>query len=126
MAGMDSAMYQGETLDFRALIDRGQFWALSGQAGMSETPFASLNQGAVARVTLINRTAFAHAMHLHGMHFREVRADGSLGPLRDTILSYPEQPLEIAFVADNPGKWLFHCHMLAHAASGMNTWIEVA
>ena len=126
MAGMDSAMYQGETLDFRALIDRGQFWALSGQAGMSETPFASLNQGAVARVTLINRTAFAHAMHLHGMHFREVRADGSLGPLRDTILSYPEQPLEIAFVADNPGKWLFHCHMLAHAASGMNTWVEVA
>jgi FtsP/CotA-like multicopper oxidase with cupredoxin domain len=125
MAGMESAVYQGETLDFRALIDRGQFWALSGQAGMSETPFASLTQGDVARVTLTNRTAFPHAMHLHGMHFREVRDDGSLGPLRDTILSFPEQPLEIAFVADNPGKWLFHCHMLAHAASGMNTWIEV-
>jgi FtsP/CotA-like multicopper oxidase with cupredoxin domain len=33
---------------------------------------------------------------------------------------------EIAFVADNPGKWLFHCHMLSHAASGMMTWIDVS
>ncbi|MGR3581269.1 MAG: multicopper oxidase domain-containing protein, partial [Sagittula sp.] len=70
-------------------------------------------------------TAFPHGMHLHGMHFREVRADGSFGPLRDTILSVPDEPLEIAFTADNPGKWLFHCHMLAHAASGMTTWINV-
>ncbi len=125
MAGMESAVYNGQTLDFRALIDQGQFWALSGQAGLSETPFASLARGEVARVALTNRTAFPHAIHLHGMHFRQVSADGSLGPLRDTILSYPDEPLEIAFTADNPGKWLFHCHMLAHAASGMNTWIEV-
>ncbi|MGP6090032.1 multicopper oxidase family protein [Antarctobacter jejuensis] len=126
MAGMEKANFEGETLDFRALIERGQFWALSGQAGMSDTPFARLQRGKVARVTLTNRTVFPHAMHLHGMHFREVYADGSMGPLRDTILSIPNEPLEIAFAADNPGKWLFHCHMLAHAASGMNTWIEVA
>jgi hypothetical protein len=33
---------------------------------------------------------------------------------------------DIAFVADNPGKWLLHCHMLSHAASGMMTWVNVA
>lgn len=126
MAGMDSATYQGKQLDFRALIEQGQFWALSGQAGLSDTPFARLERGEVARITLTNRTVFPHAMHLHGMHFREVRADGTTGPLRDTILSIPNEPLEIVFTADNPGRWLFHCHMLAHAASGMNTWIEVA
>lgn len=126
MAGMDSATYQGERLGFRALIAQGQFWALSGQAGLSDTPFAALKRGEVARVRLTNRTAFPHAMHLHGMHFREVRADGTMGPLRDTIPSVPNAPLDIAFTADNPGKWLMHCHMLAHAASGMNTWIDVA
>ena len=126
MAGMESATYKGERLGFRALIERGQFWALSGQAGLADTPFATFRRGEVARVRLTNQTAFPHAMHLHGMHFREVRPDGSLGPLRDTILSVPQQPLEIAFTADNPGKWLLHCHMLAHAAAGMNTWIEVA
>ena len=65
-------------------------------------------------------------MHLHGMHFREVFADGSLGPMRDTLLGFSGQTREITFRAHNPGKWLFHCHMLAHAASGMTTWIDVA
>ncbi|THD75070.1 multicopper oxidase family protein [Thalassobius vesicularis] len=126
MAGMESAVYQGERLSFREMIERGQFWALAGQAGLSDTPFAKLSIGEPVRLKLINRTVFPHGMHLHGTHFREVHADGSLGPLRDTILSVPNQPLEIAFAADNPGKWLFHCHMLAHAASGMTTWINVA
>ncbi|OWU81141.1 copper oxidase [Phaeobacter sp. 22II1-1F12B] len=126
MRGLSSANYQGRDMGFRELMQKGQFWALAGQVGMTETPFAQLNMGETVRLKLMNDTVFAHAMHLHGMHFRQVRANGSLGPMRDTILSLPNQPLEIAFVAHNPGKWLFHCHMLAHAASGMNTWIEVA
>ncbi|NVO27246.1 multicopper oxidase family protein [Donghicola sp. C2-DW-16] len=126
MAGMDSAVFEGETLDFRGLIERGQYWALSGRSGLSGTPFATLQRGEPVRIKLVNRTVFPHAMHLHGTHFRQIGPDGTLGPLRDTILSFPDEPLEIAFTADNPGKWLFHCHMLAHAATGMTTWIEVA
>ena len=42
-----------------------------------------------------------------------------------TLLIGANETREIAFVADNPGKWLFHCHMLEHAASGMTTWLEV-
>ncbi|WP_238371851.1 multicopper oxidase family protein [Heliomarina baculiformis] len=126
MRGLTSASYQGRDMGGRELMQNGQFWALAGQVGMTETPFARFDRGETVRLKLMNNTVFAHAMHLHGMHFRQVRADGSLGPMRDTILSLPNQPVEIAFVANNPGKWLFHCHMLAHAASGMNTWIEVA
>ncbi|KAJ01744.1 multicopper oxidase [Sulfitobacter mediterraneus] len=65
-------------------------------------------------------------MHLHGMHFHEVMDDGRLGPLRDTTLLFSDETGEIAFVADNPGQWLLHCHMLSHAASGMMTRIEVS
>ena len=75
---------------------------------------------------MTNDTIFPHAMHLHGMHFRTRKEDGSLGPLRDTVLVMPNEMTEIAFVADNPGKWLLHCHMLGHAASGMTNWIMVA
>ena len=32
---------------------------------------------------------------------------------------------EIAFVADNSGDWLFHCHMLEHSAAGMLTCLKV-
>jgi FtsP/CotA-like multicopper oxidase with cupredoxin domain len=35
------------------------------------------------------------------------------------------ETVEIAFVADNPGDWLLHCHMLEHAAAGMMTWLRV-
>jgi FtsP/CotA-like multicopper oxidase with cupredoxin domain len=65
-------------------------------------------------------------MHLHGHHFRRLGADGAPGPLRDTTLVAPGDRANIAFVADNPGAWLLHCHMLEHSAAGMSTWIEVA
>ncbi|AQS48526.1 copper oxidase [Thioclava nitratireducens] len=110
----------------QALMQSGNFWTLAGQAGIGDTPFAKLSQGEPVRLRFVNDTAFPHAMHLHGMHFRELREDGSLGPMRDTVLTIPGRSHEIAFTADNPGKWLLHCHMLAHAAAGMTSWIEVA
>ena len=33
---------------------------------------------------------------------------------------------ELIFVADNPGLWLLHCHMLEHHAAGMGTVIQVS
>ena len=50
---------------------------------------------------------------------------GELQGLRDTLLMQRGERAEITFVADNPGKWLLHCHMLEHSASGMMTWFEV-
>ena len=63
---------------------------------------------------MVNDTAWPHGMHLHGHHFRAVSADGSLGPWRDTLLMDREETVRIAFVTDNPGDWLLHCHMLEH------------
>ena len=80
-------------------------------------------------IETVNDTTFMHAMHVHGHHFRIVEREGSTidegEPWRDTFLVGPDQTTRIAFVADNPGKWLLHCHMLEHAAAGMNTWFEV-
>ena len=125
MGGMASARFGAETLDARALAGRGMVWAFNGRAGMPETPFAELARGETVALEMVNDTAWPHAMHLHGHHFRAVGADGTPGPLRDTLLVGPRGTATIAFVADNPGDWLVHCHMLAHAASGMMTWIRV-
>lgn len=126
MRGMTSGRYQGQDMDFRTLMQNGQYWALAGQVGLGPDPFARLSRGETARIALTNETIFPHAMHLHGMHFRQIGPDGRHGPLRDTILLLPDDRIEIAFLADNPGKWLLHCHMLGHAASGMTHWIDVA
>jgi FtsP/CotA-like multicopper oxidase with cupredoxin domain len=125
MRGLQTARWNGADADMRILAQAGQFWALNGQVGRDDTPLADLALGETCVIALRNDTAFPHAMHLHGHHFRQVRADGSLGPWRDTFLSFPGDAHDLAFVADNPGRWLVHCHMLSHHAAGMGTWINV-
>jgi FtsP/CotA-like multicopper oxidase with cupredoxin domain len=126
MGTLDAAILDGERKSFRQLVDANQFWSFNGTIGMTDTPLVSVSKGETIRLDIDNDTSFPHAMHLHGMHFREVTKDASLGPFRDTLLMFGGETRTIAFVADNPGKWLFHCHMLSHAASGMITWLVVA
>lgn len=61
--------------------------------------------------------------------FRVVSRDGK--PTRhrewlDTVLLPPRSRAEIAFVADNPGNWMHHCHVLEHQATGMMAVVRVA
>jgi FtsP/CotA-like multicopper oxidase with cupredoxin domain len=109
----------------REAMSRGLVWALNGGLGMPEAPLLEAARGETVRLRIANRTAFPHAMHLHGHHFHEL-AEAGPGPARDTILVTPDAETEIAFVADNPGDWMFHCHMLSHQAAGMMTWLRVA
>ena len=67
-------------------------------------------------------------MHLHGHHFRVVARNGNPTRFRewqDTVLVMPREHVEIAFNADNPGEWLFHCHVLEHHAAGMSAVVRV-
>lgn len=122
----DGGMWKGDRMDMRQLAGAGQFWAFNGMVGMPDAPMVEAFKGETIRIPIDNRTAFAHAMHLHGMHFREVLDGGTLGPWRDTLLLGAGQTREIAFVADNPGDWMFHCHMPSHQMSGMMNWIRVS
>lgn len=125
MGRLEAAVVDGQRRDFVQMGEANQFWAFNGIVGMTDTPLITAATGQTVRVALVNDTAFPHAIHLHGMHFREIRPEGGLGPLRDTLLSFGGQRHEIAFVAGNPGDWLLHCHMLAHAEAGMMTWVKV-
>ncbi|WP_349359509.1 multicopper oxidase family protein [Stappia sp.] len=122
--------YRGEEMrggDFRRTR---QAWAFNGVANMPETPLFAARRGETIVLETVNETAFIHAMHVHGHHFRILQRSGSDidegRPWRDTFLIGPDQTTRIAFVADNPGKWLYHCHMLEHAAAGMTTWFDVS
>ncbi|WP_245626856.1 multicopper oxidase family protein [Aestuariivita boseongensis] len=101
-------------------------WSLNGVSNLPDAPWQRFARGDTVQITIVNDTAFPHGMHLHGHHFHELEEDGSPGPLRDTTLLMRGQSRDILCVFDNPGKWLLHCHMLGHQASGMKTWLEVA
>ena len=130
MGGMTQATYKGQMFDMRTLVrEHGQAWAFNGNAGKPVDPLVDLKAGQTAVIDMINDTRWPHAMHLHGHHFRVLEIDGKSvtnAPWRDTQLMQPAERIKIAFVADNPGKWLFHCHMLEHHMAGMGTWINVA
>ena len=100
----------------------------------AEAPLFSAREGETIRLKIVNETAFAHGIHLHGHHFTLLSEPTGLsaglggdriGDVRDTASVWPAETLEIAFVADNWGEWLLHCHMLEHQAAGMLSWFEV-
>jgi FtsP/CotA-like multicopper oxidase with cupredoxin domain len=98
-------------------------WSIGGQVFPDADPIR-LSQGEPARFVIDNKTMMPHPMHLHGYSFRPTgRADA---PLKDTITITPMQQTAIDFVADNPGKWAYHCHNIYHAISGMMRVVEVA
>ena len=125
MGGMQNAILDKELKSFRQLVGANQFWAFNGVVGMTSEPLLQVDRGQTVRLAIENNTAFPHGMHLHGQHFCEIDKNGTLGPMRDTILVFRGETREIAFVAGNPGRWLFHCHTLSHQDSGMKTWIKV-
>ena len=121
--------YKGKKLTGNDFRKTGQLWAFNGIANLASRPLFSAARGETILLETVNNTAFPHAMHVHGHHFQILSKFSSSTkedlPWRDTFLIDPERSKQIAFVADNPGKWLLHCHMLEHAAAGMNTWFNV-
>lgn len=126
MGRMRGAAMGGRHMGIRELAAQGLLWAFNGVAGMPDSPLVTAERGETVRIAMINDTGWPHGMHLHGHHFRRIGVDGRPGPLRDTTLVDRGETAEIAFVADNPGDWLLHCHMLEHSVAGMMTWLRVA
>jgi FtsP/CotA-like multicopper oxidase with cupredoxin domain len=85
-------------------------------------PLLTLGRGRSYVLAMHSDTAWRHPMHLHGHAFRVIAREGQPTRYRewqDTVLMAPRERVEIAFVADNPGDWMFHCHILEHQAAGM-------
>ena len=113
------------------MMHSGKIWFINGVAaeGHVMDPMLVLRQGRSHVLAMTNATAWHHPIHLHGHSFRVIARDGAPTPHRewqDTVLMAPRERAEIAFVADNPGDWMFHCHILEHQAAGMTGVIRVA
>lgn len=75
---------------------------------------------------IVNDTAFAHPFHLHGYFFQVLDEDRIL-QWKDTVDVPAESSLRIAVRFDErPGMWMYHCHILDHADSGMMGHLWVA
>jgi len=113
------------------MMHTGKIWFINGVAMMGHVmdPMLTLTRGRSYVIAMNNETMWWHPMHLHGHAFRVISRNGIPTKYRewqDTVLMAPREKVEIAFVADNPGDWMFHCHILEHQESGMMGVIRVA
>jgi FtsP/CotA-like multicopper oxidase with cupredoxin domain len=100
----------------------GMWWSINGHL-YPNVPMFVVREGDVAVVHIENRSSEVHPMHLHGHHMvvlarNGVPATGSPWWV-DSLNVAADESYDVAFLADNPGIWMDHCHNLKHAADGM-------
>jgi FtsP/CotA-like multicopper oxidase with cupredoxin domain len=105
---------------------QGYQWSINNVAWNKDVPPLMVTEGERVELVLVNQTMMPHPMHLHGHSFQVVAINGDrfAGAMRDTVLVPPKTTVTIAFDADNPGWWSFHCHLLYHLHAGMFTTLR--
>ncbi|WHX33181.1 multicopper oxidase family protein [Brevibacillus agri] len=110
--------------------DGQMVFTINGQT-FPNVPPLDVKKGDRVKVTIVNNSPEdVHPMHLHGHFFQVLSKNGqpvSGSPLvKDTLNVLPGESYVVAFAADNPGEWMFHCHDLGHAAKGMVSEVKYA
>jgi FtsP/CotA-like multicopper oxidase with cupredoxin domain len=101
-----------------------ELWKING-FGYPEnsTPerLVRLKEGQRYRLVMKNKSMDDHPMHLHRHTFevRRLEEGAEMSGLRkDVVLVHAGGTVEVEFMADNPGKTLFHCHQQDHMDRG--------
>ncbi len=101
-----------------------ELWRINGLAyPQNSTPETSplLQTGQRYRLVMANKSLDDHPMHLHRHTFEVCKLeDGAeiAGLRKDVVLVPAGKTVEVEFLADNPGKTLFHCHQQDHMDRG--------
>jgi FtsP/CotA-like multicopper oxidase with cupredoxin domain len=100
----------------------GMWWTINGHL-FPDVPMFMVSTGDVVRMTIANTSGEVHPMHLHGHHAVVLSRDGVAATGSpwwfDSLDVGDGETYEVAFVADNPGIWVDHCHNLQHAVEGL-------
>ena len=93
-------------------------WTINGQVYDPTKDGLPVKPGQRVQVRYINESKMFHPMHLHG-HTFQVMSNGRPMARKDTVLVPPLATVDTVFDANNPGKWIDHCHNTYHLESGM-------
>jgi iron transport multicopper oxidase len=100
-------------------------------------PFV-VKYGDVIDIVINNKDAAVHPFHLHGHHFQVLKRPASgtgvwpglaranlnpTPPWRDTVSVMANSYAVLRFKANNPGVYLFHCHIEWHVEMGLTATI---
>ncbi len=97
-------------------------WTINGATYDRAQPL-TVQAGEPMRLRLSNMSMMTHPVHLHG-HTFQIGPAGGAGARKDTLLLPPMARAEVDLAADNPGRWMLHCHNAYHAEAGMMTRLD--
>lgn len=100
-------------------LKRG-FQCINGRCAAGNTPTLTARAGQDVAIHVVGMDDNQHDFHIHGHRWRDAS-----GALVDTPSVGPNQAITARFVEDNPGRWLYHCHVLSHQDGGMAGWYDV-
>ncbi|SOR30049.1 Putative multicopper oxidase [Methylorubrum extorquens] len=109
--------------------DPAKIWQINGASGTAGAPpLFSVKRGGVVVLSIRNDTGFIQSLHLHGHVFRLLHQldDGWEPYWLDTVQIPEGKSAQIAFVADNPGRWLLSATVLERFDTGLWTSFEVS
>lgn len=111
--------------DYLVVLNDGTHgYTINGKSFPATEPFVA-KKGERVRFRFMNQGVMYHPMHLHGFAMEVFARDGYLLPqpyLCDTVTVGPGERLDAIVVADEPGVWAFHCHILSHAEGRMGMY----
>lgn len=119
---------------FPIVLDEGSqngemVFTVNGKAHPNVPPI-SIRLGETRLLRVINASEMDHPFHLHGFFFQVVSRNGNPEPperlaTKDTIIVPMKSEFVLVAKFDEPGRWMYHCHILEHAEAGMMGDVEV-
>lgn len=98
-------------------------FTINGKEGM-DVPVEEFTQGQPVRFTIENQIMHFHPFHLHGQFFQILSPTDQPG-LKDTVFVPGNGKVTIETAFENPGEWMYHCHIPEHAELGMMAELRV-
>jgi FtsP/CotA-like multicopper oxidase with cupredoxin domain len=92
----------------------GKFQTIDGRAFVGNTPVFTSSVGQLVQWDVMAMGSEHHTFHVHGHRWI---APG--GVPRDTVTVGPSETFRIRWREDDPGTWLYHCHVEQHMMMGM-------
>ena len=118
MWGMLSILGAGEQAPDRENVvvfaAMGDFQTIDGRAFVGNTPVFKSRVGELVQWDVMAMGSDHHTFHVHGHRWR-----GPGGRPRDTQTVGPAESFRFRWREEDPGTWLYHCHVESHMAAGM-------
>ena len=99
---------------------RRAYQTINGRTGAGNTPTVRARVGQDVAMHVFGMNSDFHDFHIHGHRWKDPS-----GAFVDCPTVGPNETLTARFIEDNPGRWLYHCHVFSHQDGGMSGWYLV-